>query len=331
MDANMIHGTGLLNVVAQGKPKNLLVLRVGRTTALLHAHPLVEDFNSRNGTHLKLVSVPVADAALAPGPSRLSLPHFAVDATIAYEHPGTKVGKHIVFYVQGLPTVVMQTGIARGEKDVALVAMGLTSAEIAYTFFNKTRTLREIVDSSGIESLLAVDFKSITEIQLRIPDDRLVIVPDFPVRDGYYMPHGATMVPQGPAVKDIPLSRKLNRLSMHSYVGLMTRPGGRAIGACFWPSEQLGVVAEVPESEAAKIKSLISAPALATDRTVLVQDPTPVAAPKTMLELPVAANGLRGLLVKFGQDLKALETIAPANLLEAGKTLEELISNAMKE
>lgn len=331
MDANMIHGTGLLNVVAQGKPKNLLVLKMDRTTALFHAHPLVEDFNSRNGTHLKVISVPVADAALDPGPSRLNLPRFAVDAAIAYENPGTKVGKHIVFYVEGLPKVVMQTGIARGEKGVALVAMGLTSADIAYTYRNMTRTLRDILDSQGITSLLAVDFKSITEIQLRIPDDRLVIVPDFPARDGYYMPHGAFMVPQGVAVRDIPLARKLNRLSMHSYVGLMTRPGGRAIGACFWPSEQLGVVAEVPDSEVAKIKELISVPELATGRTVLAQDPTPVASPKTILELPVAANGLRGLLDKFGQDLKALETIAPGNLLDAGRTLEEIISNAMKK
>jgi hypothetical protein len=330
MDANMIHGTGLLNVVSQGKPKSLMVLRLDRTTALLHAHPLVEDFNSRNGTHLKVVSVPVADAALAPGPSRLSLPRFAVDAAIAYEQPGTKIGKHIVFYVEGLPKVVMEIGIARGEKDVALVAMGLTSADIAYTFQNKTRTLREFVDSNGIESLLAVDFKSITEIQLCIPDKRLIVVPKFPAKDGYYAPHYLTTVPQAPVVRDYQFARKLNRLSMHSYVGLMARPGGRAIGACFWLSEPFGVVAEVPDSEVAKLKALISAPALATAHTVLVQDPTPVAAPKTVLELPVAANGLRGLLARFGQDLKALETSAPANLLDAGRTLEALISDAMK-
>ena len=246
MDA--IHGNKILSVRAEGRIRNLVVLRANHTIALFHAHPFVESFNTKYGTNLKLLSPKVADAALAPGPGRLELPSFAVDASIAYEAPGTKLGKHIVFSVEGAPKVVLDTGSAKGEKDVALVAVGLTSADIAYTFDNKTRTLREIITKHGIEPLLSADFRAIKEIELRIPDDRLIIVPDFPEKDGWYIPHDTT-VPQGPVVSNAPGARKFNRLTQNSYVGLMIRSGGRSIGAYAWPSERLGVVVEVPGAD----------------------------------------------------------------------------------
>jgi hypothetical protein len=236
---NQIHGKELLRVRVRGQPKNLVVLKDNGSTRLFDAHPLVEGFNSEHGTKLTVVSHNVADAAHV-GDTWRSLPVFAVDASIAYEKPGIKLGKEVIFATQREPRVVLATGNLKDEKGVALVALGVTSAD-----FKK--------DGSSII--------------LDIPESRLIVVPNFPGSDGWYMPHVETGVPHGEKANKSKDARYLYRLNDSSYVGLLVCMGHygnygsrRGVGANFRASNRFGVVAEVPEKDVPKIEALISAP-----------------------------------------------------------------------
>ena len=150
---NQVHGKELLRVQVQGPPRNLVVLRGNGSTRLFDAHPLVDAFNAEHGTRLTVVSHKVADVAQTVGDTWRSLLAYAVDASIAYEKPGTKLGKEIIFTADGEPKVALATGKFKGEQDVALVALGISSTD-----FKR-------------------DGNSIT---LDIPENRLVVVPNFP-------------------------------------------------------------------------------------------------------------------------------------------------------
>jgi hypothetical protein len=271
---NKIHGKELLKVQAGGQTKNLIVLRGDDTTEFFKAHPLVEAFNNKHGTGLTVVSHPVADIALNFGKTWQSLPIFAVDAAIAYEEPGTALGKEIVFSVQDEPRVVLASGKYQGEKDAALVTLGLTSADIAYTIGGITRTLKEIWETDGIESLLATDLGAVSEIQLLVTNDRLKWVQNFPASSDWCRPHAETGVPQVEVLEpglipdrgeeDSPTDdRELCRL-YSSYVGLLVRNSSIHIGNCrqgvdarYRASDQFGVVAEVPDADVPKIQAIL--------------------------------------------------------------------------
>ena len=68
---------------------------------------------------------------------------------------------------------------------------------------------------------------------------------------------------------------------------------------------------------------------MANDNTVMAQR-TPVSTPKTTLELPVAADGLDGLLAKVREEIAALVEAGGADVLNATRTLEELVSKAIR-
>ncbi len=241
-----ISGKELLRVNVAGQEKNIVVLRDIGSTSLFDAHPLVEGFNREHGTNLTVISHKVADVAQTVGETWRSLPNpYAVDASIAYEKPGTKLGKEIVFAAEEEPgaerepRVVLATGKFQGEKDIALVVQGLSSAD-----FKK-------------------DGNSIT---LDIPENRLIVVPNFPGPDGWYMPH-ETGVPTGEKVfrglgNRYDLVRYLYRLNDSSYVGLPVRfmdyvDFGQYIGTTCRSSFCLGVVAEVPVLDIPKIEALL--------------------------------------------------------------------------
>lgn len=271
-----VYGESLLKVPVQEKQKNLLVLgfKANVLMDLFDVHPLIESLNQEHGTNLKVISHRVADIALNFGKSYKCLPAFAVDASIAYEKPGKKLGKEIVFFASDGSKVVLATGKYKGERDVALVALGVTSADF----------------KRGGNSLV-----------LDIPDSRLIVVPNFPGSDGWYMPHLETGIPYGENVHISSKARYLWRLNDSSYVGLSVRgyydsyiPTNKhgVLLRCNMPSVRLGVVAEVPDADFAKIQSLISASAQT--------------AAKTVVELPVSANELERLLIKFRSDLEIL-------------------------
>ncbi|MEW5996112.1 MAG: hypothetical protein AB1657_00765 [Candidatus Micrarchaeota archaeon] len=274
-----IQGKELLRVQVQGQPRNLVVLRAGGSTRLFDAHPLVDGFNAEHGTKLTVVSHKVADAALTVGETWRSLPAFVVDASIAFEKPGIKLGDEIVFSVEGNPRVVQATGRYKGEQDVALVGQGLTSADIAYTINGKQRTLQELLRANGIEYLLALDLNAVSEIQLLTANDRLIMVPNFPPSTGRYMPHAETGIPHGRQTEGKG-SRHLWRPD-GSGAGLVARGDNwdgyvdrQYVNADYVASNRLGVVAEVPQGDAAKIEALISKPpAVKTDEKAVIEVP----------------------------------------------------------
>ncbi len=157
------------------------------------------------------------------------------------------MGNEIVFAAERGPRVVLATGKYKGERDVALVALGLS----------------------------ALDFKPDGDsIVLDIHEDRLIVVRDFPGLDGYYLPHPETGVPQGRQIGPISDSRYLYSLTGSSYVGLLVRNfthSKRYVNAAYRASNRLGVVAEVPEYDVGLINVLIAQTATpqACNNTVL--------------------------------------------------------------
>ncbi len=167
-----------------------------------------------------------------------------MDASIAYENPGTRMGAEIVHPAPGEPKVTMATGKYEGEKDIALVALGLNSKDIK---------------------------KEGNSIFLDITDDRLIPVPDFPAKSGWFIPHKPTGVPHGVDVGEKPDSRYLN-LWGNSYVGLIKRRVDadgcelrQYVDVNCKASWKQAVVAEVPEKEVEKIKEFIDSASKKTE------------------------------------------------------------------
>ncbi len=298
MAQTQIHGKELIKMQIQGNPKNLLVLRNYRTTRFFDIHPLVEEFNAEHGTNLRVISHKVADVALNVGEAWKSLASgspFAVDASIAYEKPGVKLEKEIVFSsFQGEPRVVSATGKYNGEKNISLVALGISGKDFK---------------------------KDGREIRLDIPDERFIVVPDFPDQNGWYMPHAETGVPHGKKVESSPDARYLWRLNDSSYVGLVARVCfynyRRYVDLYYRSSFALGVAVEVPEGDVAKIEAL------------LIPSAVPKTDKKLVIEVAgVSADGLRALLGKFRQDLATLGADSKDEVLAAGRKLEAIFSGA---
>jgi hypothetical protein len=160
-----------------------------------------------------------------------------VDASIAYEKPGTKLGEEIVFSLEGEPRVVMKTGRYEGEKVVALVTLGLRTKDFK---------------------------KDGNSVVLDVFEDRLVPVPNFPATSGWYMPHNRTGVPHGSEVEESPDARYLHKWGISSYVGPLFREVDadgcnlrQYVVAFSKASWKYAVVAEVPGQETAKIEALL--------------------------------------------------------------------------
>ncbi|MGV8176930.1 MAG: hypothetical protein ACP5NX_03960 [Candidatus Bilamarchaeaceae archaeon] len=294
MAGAQIHGKGLLTVEVAGQPKNVVVLRSGNSTRLFDVHPLVEAFNKEHGTKLTVVSPKVADVVrrvdidhlMASRPALLPW-IFPADASTAYEKPGTELGNEIVFAADVGPRVVTETGKFKGEKDVALVALGLTSADFAYTISGKQRSVREILQSGGMDELYAIDIAQVTEIRLLVTD-RLICVRDFPSDlFSLYLPDAETSVPieipelelfkrplselsHSELVRSIKISQSLSYLfrsgdqpvSYLPYVGLIVFDGHfyfkPIVNMRQEASDTVSVVAEVPDADVETIKALIS-------------------------------------------------------------------------
>jgi hypothetical protein len=240
---NQIHGKKLLSIPVGGQTKNLIVLRGNGTTRLFEGHPLVETLNKEHGTGLSVISPKVADAALNTADTCRHLRgDFAVDAAIAYERYGARLGKEIVFVTRSGSAVVLATGKHEGKENVALVALGLSSAD-----FKK----------DGRYTILDIH------------ENRLIAVPDFPSRDptrnSYYLPHAETGVPHGGEVEQSTDTRFLVGTGEYSpYVGLLTSISDiygsllHSVCAFHEPFAELGVVAEVPDADVPKIQALLN-------------------------------------------------------------------------
>ncbi|MDD5340028.1 MAG: hypothetical protein PHV13_02145 [Candidatus ainarchaeum sp.] len=222
--------------------KNFLVLRGDNTTRLFDAHPMVERFNKKHETKLTVMSHTVANELLdIRSTAWKQLPPFAVDGFIAYEKPGTKFGSEIVFKSPGSQDIVFATGTYKNEKDIAIVAFGLSSANFV---------------------------KGGKSIYLDILENKLIPITEFPGKSGWGIPYGGTTVPCGDEALayEHPSSRYLNR-DEGAYVGLLVRNikaygdtlANHGIFAYLTTRHVLGVLAEVPDADVGKVKDLIRA------------------------------------------------------------------------
>lgn len=159
---------------------------------LSQIHSRIRDFNAEHGSGVRLIRPLVADFLFARLEST-ALPiefRFPTDAAIAYEAPGTALGKKIAYTTGSVkyesvlvdgqyrivdrrtegPRIILPTGKYEGEKGIALVAPGLSSD----------------------------DFKTMeNDIVIDVPDSRLIAVPAFPEKNACYRPHSGTSVPSG--------------------------------------------------------------------------------------------------------------------------------------
>jgi len=222
----------LLKVNVRAQVKYLAVLK-GSTdsTSLFNVHPLVEAFNSQNKTTLKVVSPKLGNAALV-GKMNFYLPTFIFDASIAYERPDIRFNDKIIFSPDHGSRVIMPTYSYKGEKNIALVVLGLNSRD----FRRDGNTI--IFD---------------------IPESRLIAIPNFPDSDGWHMPDPETLVPFGMAVERSQDTRYLYRLDS-SYAGFLAHSvlsGHDRIIAGYRSFEGVGVVAEVPDEDFVKLNKSI--------------------------------------------------------------------------
>lgn len=244
--ANQIHGKNLIPVRYGCNSSIILALRGDGTTRLFEAHPLVDRFNEEHRTQLRVVPHSVSDIIVnfASWRSRIDLPAFATDTMIAYEKPGTPLGKEIVFSVDGELKVVFATGKFEGEKDIALVALRVFSRDFK---------------------------KDGNSLVLDVGEPRLIAVPNFPSSSGTYalhpktgIPYGANISPSSFSWQDHVYTTRYFQRSPGSYVGLLTRcsaPFGQgAIAAGILSSDKLGVVVEVHTADVTKIRSLLPDP-----------------------------------------------------------------------
>ena len=215
-----------------------MVLRGNESTRLFDAHPLVEGFNVEHGTKLRVVPSGVADAALrSPKIWNNQYFEFVTNVAIAFETRGVKLWKEIVFCSgEGERAVLLSTGMYKGEKDIALVAMGLSSVD-----FHK----------DGDYTLLD------------IPENRLVAVPNFPFAvNGNYNLDPKTGIPHGIDVGERSDSRFLSKNTERPYVGLLTMGASDVCfpyyHASYGRDNLLAVVAEVPEEDVKKIEILLN-------------------------------------------------------------------------
>ena|GEM_PF-1462963 len=265
---------------------------------VIEAHKLIAEINAKCGTNIRLIRPGVADYLLNKSQNwkkvREGLPS-PTDVYIGYEKPGRKLKAKIVFAPKDEPRLIVPTGQYKGEKNIALVLMNLT------------------ID----------DFKADgKDTWIDMPDSRIVPVYDFPPLSpigSWYMPHAKTTVPHGKEVKYSKDARVLWR-DDSSYVGPLVfgvgdlYGGRKLVYACWWPSDDLGGLVEVPKGDVAKIEAL--APKALLKR-------------KTIVEIPgISVAELKGLLGRFTQDLEKLGGVAKKQLLTAGEKIEDALRRA---
>jgi len=334
----------LVGVEFQGH-KDVLTVRQYNSKEMikLFGVPLLADLMNRKfGTNLALPSNLLADHALNVGETWRRLPSaFVTGDGIAFRAPGVILGvsNEIVFAPSGeQPVIFPLTPILRNQphlgklSDVALVTRNVTSRDVLVkgdqTLFDyalaELKRLQLPLESMDIEALTRAVNDIVTSVrEFRFATStfgqRTVAVRNYPAISGAdHEVDKETGVPQGEGVQETSDTRK-NWRTGGDHAGLLVRGiwnNRRGIIANSMASHKFGAMAEVPEGGATKIEALISA--LAPQQ----------AAAKTVVELAISADELRGLLGRFSQDLVTLGSTEKDELLEAGRKLEAIFSGA---
>lgn len=223
----------------------IALLRGHDTTPIVDVLPLVKEVNEKYKSCLKLINPRLADYLLKKTSFlRQTFPDdflsFPTDAVIGFESPGKKLGEKIVFASEDGPRLVFPTGDYKGEKDIALVALGLTE---------------EYMGKDG------------ADLVLDVPDWRLTVVPDFPIEDGWYLPYAQTTVPHGEKVRKFSAEARYlwgrkNTPSVGPIVRRITdttgpfypcEDAGSAVLVGFEPAYKVAVIVETSRADAKRI------------------------------------------------------------------------------
>ncbi len=202
------------------------------TTRLIEAPSAIRSFNEENGTRIAMLSHETADRILRTFMWKGISDAFPspVDTAIAYERPGRRIRDEIVLSHREVlasekePRVILATtGQAKGLKNVAIMVPSITADDI-----------RKKRNSYIIE----------------VPEERLIIVPDFPKTNGWFEISSDTMLGlsmESSESRDRYLWRREGR-----YVGLVVRDNyyvdcnhGQMIEAYHCPNNLLGVAVEI--------------------------------------------------------------------------------------
>ncbi len=212
----------------KGAPESVLELQFHRI------YPALEKLSVETGKNFRLMNPRLMDRLVYESPMGCDM-HYATDGIIAYGKPGEKLGAELVFYERGTPRLILPTGKYQGEKDIAMVVMGLSSAD----FVEEGR-----------------------DIHLPIAEDRFTIVEGFPAENGRYRKHKLVPVPYGEPYDPNGLhSLYLYRVRGH-YVGGLVRAGsvyGDCFRADFMPWDKFVAVA-TEAGDTAELIATCSAP-----------------------------------------------------------------------
>ena len=189
----------------------------GQSKKFHKIHPEIQRLNEEHGTGLKLIDAVFAHKMLkTKWPQMIRAFPFATDAVMAHEAPGTSFGSEITFAHHGNTTYVFPTGQYKGEKDLALVVLGLSSSDMKR-------------DNGNV--IFDVD------------KNRVIPVPDFPSASGYYKRHDKTTLPHG-EIMETP-HREYARLyrTTGSYVGSIVRDADAwTLKTSFGPWDEFAMV-----------------------------------------------------------------------------------------
>lgn len=219
---------GLLGESGRRKPG---IRRTRAGNQLFSIPKMVERVNEKYGASFRIMKYQRLDLilSLAADLGVACTSPFPSGDILAYGEPDAELGKWIVFKAGPISRVILPAGKYRREKGAALVVPEVHIDEVK-------RDKRDTI--------------------IDVPDSRLVLVPDFPRADGWYLLHKETGIPHGRMVGYSAGARHLWRLpSPYVYFPVRTMDFYRQyLHAYFHPCTPLSVLVEIPPEDVDKIE-----------------------------------------------------------------------------
>ncbi|MBU0591502.1 MAG: hypothetical protein ABIJ10_00890 [Candidatus Micrarchaeota archaeon] len=227
-------GMKTTKIDVNGRKAIVGILKRYESTPLIDAPFAVKKFNEENGTNLLLIRPTTADFLFVKTDQWVKVNGAfpsPVGMAIAYESPNKKIGDSIVLADCEEPRLILvTTGAARGEMNAAVLVPDITADDIK---------------------------RDNWDYVIEVPENRLIVVPDFPALIGTYRTYEDTTIPSN-SEKATGERKFLWRRENEKYVGLVVRLDGSynnkhdivANGRAF---RKYGVAVEVPDADVAKI------------------------------------------------------------------------------
>ncbi|MCK4319917.1 hypothetical protein KAW38_05105 [Candidatus Micrarchaeota archaeon] len=184
--------------------------------------PLLDRFNKANDTHVRIPKLDelnyiLTKQKIGDKEKRLNVEElmnrlyyydsFPAQAMIIYNKSGKAFGSEVyvasVNYVGITKELCVPTGCYKGEKGIALVVPDLSPDDFVSVGKGKFEsTYHEYIKYFNFptgDSVYDYDYARnyMYSFLIDIPDNRFIVIPDFPSKDGWYLPHDATGIPHG--------------------------------------------------------------------------------------------------------------------------------------